>query len=272
MKTVIQVYTNKVCNINYDKDNIETYWGFGDVLRGIIKLYQLSEKYKFKLIVDFQHHPISKYLVNPKHEYYDLITENKDNIPLVGNTQKSLTEKFLIEKQNEDVTYLISIEYPDEKIINKECKDYIKSILTPNEEFLLYLNDKRSRIPYKDYNIMHFRVGDEVDLIKTLKGARFDYLMKTVQKYREHNDVLIADSNRFKKYAYMNNNIFFFNTDPVHMGNVSQDDDILDTLAEFFLIIGSKKIKTFNIYGWISNFVLWISIIYNIPLVQMVQI
>jgi hypothetical protein len=267
MKTVIQVYTNKVCNINYDKDNIETYWGFGDVLRGIIKLYQLSEKYNFKLIVDFQHHPISKYIVNHKHQYYDMITENKDNIPLVRNT-----EKFLEDKKDEDIIYLLSIQYPDDKNINNKCKDYIKSILTPNEEFLLYLNEKKYKIPYKKYNIMHFRIGDEVDLVKTLKDAKFNYLLKTFEKYKETDDILISDSNRFKKYMYMYSNIFFFDTDPVHMGNLSKEDDILDTLVEFFLITGSKKIKTFNIYGWISNFVLWVSIIYDIPLVQMIQI
>lgn len=263
MKTVIQVYTNKVCNINYDENNIETYWGFGDVLRGIINLHTLSLKYNFDLIIDIQHHPISKYLKFEKHKYFDMVTQNKDNIFLVRKTLD-----FLSQNEDKDVILLLSIESVSNENITKDTKDFIKKFLTPNEEFEKYIKSKKKIMPFFHYNILHFRLGDDLELNKIKKNSKFSHLLPLIKKYNEKNDILISDSNKFKKFVSIYHKIFFFNSKIVHMGIVDNDTELQDTLLEFFLLSSADRIKTYNVYGWVSNFVLWVSIIYDIPLVK----
>ena len=40
MKTIIQVFTHKC--INMPQDNINNFWGLGDMIRGTINLYYYS--------------------------------------------------------------------------------------------------------------------------------------------------------------------------------------------------------------------------------------
>ena len=82
MKTIIQVFTQKIVKDRNFKDT-SGYWGLGDLIRGTIHLYQLSKKLNFKLIVDYQLHPISNFLKECNHEYSELIKSNKDNILFV---------------------------------------------------------------------------------------------------------------------------------------------------------------------------------------------
>jgi len=46
----------------------------------------------------------------------------------------------------------------------------------------------------------------------------------------------------------------------------SNNNDKLETLCDFFLIQNAKSINCYSNYNWISNFILWTSIIYDVPL------
>ena len=78
--TVIHVWTNDCCNKSYDIGDTSSYWGIGDLIRGTIKLYQLSLIMRFDFYVDISLHPISKFLVNPDHPYKDIVLEYRNEI------------------------------------------------------------------------------------------------------------------------------------------------------------------------------------------------
>ena len=44
MKTLIQVWTQKIKNVNKNEDYSGSYWGFGDMLRGSIRMYQIAKE------------------------------------------------------------------------------------------------------------------------------------------------------------------------------------------------------------------------------------
>ena len=82
--------------------------------------------------------------------------------------------------------------------ITEECKDFIKHILTPNEEFQKYINDSFIfyNIP-ENYHILHFRLGDSF-LIRNQESTFLDAIY-IFNQCGEDNDLLISDSLSFKE-------------------------------------------------------------------------
>jgi hypothetical protein len=259
VKYVIQTLILKACN-RPEND----FWGLGDIIRGTIQLYQLSKKYNFELIVDKQHHPISNYLINRYHQFSDVITSYKNKVAFVDIDQ---CEKFILKySKNPSAGLIFFTNDFFHGPITEDCKAFIKYHFTPNNDFLDYINEKINSLPFKEYNILHYRLGDNV-LIKNMQNKKINInsIISNINKYHneEENTILISDSMDLKKRAKKETNIFMFDSVLAHMGC---SNDIKDTLFEFFLITNSKKIKTFSVYWWTSGFVKISNDIFDVPL------
>ena len=257
IKYVIQALTVKASNRTEDN-----FWGLGDIIRGTIKLYQLSRKYNFELILDKQHHPLSKYLINQDHKFLQMVQTNKNNIPFVGES-----ENYILKNQNNPSDVLIF--FTNDKFndpITPDCKDFIKKNLTPNIEFLDYIIGKIETIPFTPYNILHYRLGDE-ELVKNIKNKnnKLTMLVNHIIKNKtdEENYILVSDSLELKKKVKESVDIFMFDSKLSHIGC---SNDLKDTLFEFFIITNAKKIKTFSVYPWTSGFVKIANDIFDVPL------
>jgi hypothetical protein len=249
MKTVIQVWVND-------------YYGIGDILRGTIKLYQLSKKLNFNYIVDIQHHPISNFLINNHHEFSDFIKEKKGQIFYVINSEEHILNS------KEDIIYFITNDgYHDMEFITEDCKTFIKNILTPNNEFSKYIEEKKKMIPFDFYNILHFRLGDEQGLVSGNFNSE-EHMFFKLQSYIEGNDILLTDNNTFKKYVKEKSQIFSFDIPIAHSSYHKELEELKDTFFEFILLTKAKRIKSYCVYLRFSGFVLWISQIYDIELVK----
>ena len=148
MKTVILAWTQNCCNLK--RNGYENYWGLGDIIRGTIKLYQLSKKYNFELIVNTNLHPISLFLKKRLSIHDELILNNKNNINIIGNVENH------INNSNDNIIYFFTTDWCDENNIDNECKNFIKNIFTPNDEMDKMLNDNNLNF----YDIIHLRLGD----------------------------------------------------------------------------------------------------------------
>jgi hypothetical protein len=250
MKTVIQVWGNKFRNV--ESDYTKNYWGIGDAIRGTIKLFQLSKKMNFKLVVDTSRHPISNFLKLKSNEYN--INENLDFV-FPGKVEE------YINNNSENPLCFFTTDPCDENIDN-ECKEFIKGILIPNDELQEYINKKTSPDPF---NIIHYRLGDE-ELIRKNNGGNLTRYLDQIKKVKEPNDILISDSVSFKNLVKLNIDIKMFDTNPAHLGHAGHKDSFKDTIFEFFLVTKSKKIKTYSVYDWVSGFVYWAHKIYDIPI------
>lgn len=259
MKTIIQVFTN-IC-VNMPQDNTNNYWGLGDMIRGTIKLYQLCKEKNYNFIVDLHLHSISKYLTIEDNPYQQLIEDNKNNIEFVENI-----ENYINMKDSSEIIYFFTNSQCDLNITS-DTKEFIKKLLTTNDEFNLYFNSKINEIPYNNYNIIHFRLGDDELVRKIIKDYNIYYNL--LLKNKEDNDILISDSIIFKNDIKEKYNIFIFDTNPQHIGYEKDSDSLKDTLFEFLIMKNAMKIKTYSHYGWISGFTFWISKIYGIPLINM---
>jgi hypothetical protein len=265
MKTIIQVWTQHVKDVSIDKEVSITYWGFGDLLRGTIKLYQLSKKLSFNFIVDIQLHPICKILKYEKHEYSDFILEHKDEVIFIDNLKLDnyLKTSFL---ENKELLYFMTNDCINLEPFDEDCKNFLKTFLTPTQEFMEFYREKSKIIPFTNYNILHYRVGDNVELVNENNKSGFHHLMRSVKQNIEKDDILFSDSKKFKKYVDIYFKIFFFKLDIGHTGFDNNEEKLKNTMFEFFVLTKAKKIKTFSVYGWTSGFVSWACQIYDIPL------
>jgi hypothetical protein len=88
--------------------------------------------------------------------------------------------------------------------------------------------------------------------------------------FKKENSVLISDCLEFKKRIAekeKEKDVFVFLNKPVHCGfRDFSNKDYKETIRDFNLIKNAKKIYTFSSYHWISNFVFWTSLIYDVPL------
>ena len=270
MKTVILVWKHRY--YNYKTTRHDYFWGIGDMLRGAYGLFNLSKKMNFHLIVDFSLHPISRWLEAKPHEYSQYVKDKQDLIPLVYPTDNVI--KYIDSQlSSADMTMLYTNLGLDEynHSASPEAKCFMKSLLTPTAEFQHYIDTAKASIPFSDYSIIHYRLGDEELVRSNMRNTlRYkDHLLKHLEK----NDILLSDSNTFKKLIKTNNiNVFMFDAPICHLGVHTDPDAVKHTLFELLLLSNATKIKSYSIHGWISGFTHMISMVYDIPLETQINI
>lgn len=267
MKTLIHVWTHQ---FNIDKNHISKYnhlgetnfyFGIGDLIRSTIKLYYLSKKMNFNLYVDLQLHPISQFLTLPFNPFSQMVLENKDNVEYVCY---GAVEAYISNAQQNKILYILTNDFYDGEV-DDDCKEYIKSILQPNQEMEEYVNYVIDSLHFKDYNIMHVRLGDDF-FKKSKSDINMKEIMNIISKYKSEKDILITDTPYLKKEMFINENIYSLNTFVCHLGIETDSDKIRDTMLDFYLMTKASSIKTYCKIHEISGFVKWVSIIYNIDL------
>jgi len=286
MKTVIHTWTHEfnIDQIHLNKYNYfnETnfYFGLGDLIRSTIKLYYLSKLFNFNLIVDLQLHPISEFLKVEKHEFSEYVLNNKHKVNYVcyGAVEdylKNIQSKSESEPESgsesesnyeNDVHLILTNDFYELEEIDNDCKNFIKKIFTPTEIFKQFIFNKINKIPFNKYTIFHYRVNDNEFLNKN-EDINYEYFLNHLLKHKENNDVLITDTKKLKKYLYLSDDIFMFETKICHLGLSKDSDEIRDTLFELFLVIYSSKIKTYCKIHSVSGFVKWVGKVYDIPIV-----
>jgi hypothetical protein len=269
MKTIIHVWTHEfninqahLAKYNYYNEK-EFYFGLGDLMRSTIKLYELSKIMNFRLIVDLQLHPISSFLEIQKTEYSEYVLQNKNNIDYVcyGAVEDYINES------NKDVSLILTNDF-FKGVVTTDCKAFMKNILKPTTEYQEYINFQLSKLPFPEFNIIHYRLNDD-EFKNGGTSKNIEYLNSMVNSLnynKERNDILLTDSLSFKEYSFLNSDVFIFDTKLCHLGLSKDYHAIRDTLFELFLITRSKKIKTYCKIHNVSGFVKWISEIYDIPI------
>lgn len=259
-KTVILAWTHKVSNlVTTTKDN---FWGLGDTIRGTIELFQLSKIMGFNLVVDTQLHNVSKYLKTQAHEYSDYVVENRDNIPFIQNA-----EQYIFNSPDNILIFATNGNQRFREPISEECKQFIKELLCPNEDFERYINSKISGIAYPDnYSILHYRLNDCEMINVDDSTVNYERYLENLKQHIQPSSVLLSTSKKFKEYIKSHVDAFMFDIDIGHMGYLQHKDIIKDTLFEFFVLTRANSIKTYSVYRWSSGFARIANEIYDVPL------
>lgn len=277
-KTVIMVWS-KTDSGTHSNGSIKTY-GFGDLLRGTIYLHQQSVDFGFNFIVDIRLHPISKCLIMKKHDHMEYVNANMNKIQIVNCHEPYKFNIVYNASLRNDEPLLICTNMFCNNELSTDCKQFMRKLLTQNESFKNYISQQNALYNVSSpYSIMHIRLGDdEFFENKTANVHNIAAATKLIKEHAVPTDILMSNSFRFKEYVRsLNVNVTMFNTRPVHLGELSTifrkniADSFKETLYEFFTLGNASEIKTYSVYEWVSGFVKFASIIYDIPLIDLKQ-
>jgi hypothetical protein len=255
--------------------------GLGDLLRGTVHLHELSQRLKFRLVVDTQLHPISKFLISNSHEYSEYVLQNKDSVlNLVNSTTNSedVIKDYLMHPDSKQNPILLICNNMENINIapGARANSFIRAILTPTEEFKTEFNAMCAAFKItSNYSILHLRLGDDDLVRRAVSIQKYNEILKIIDAHIVNNGkmLIIADSWAFKQYLchvrpQLTDRVI--PTKPVHLSHTTDQDAhmIKETLFDLFLLINSNLIKTYTTYTWVSGFVQWVSYAFNIPMIS----
>jgi hypothetical protein len=242
---------------NIPSTKYTNYFGLGDMLRGSLILFRLAKDRGYDINVDKHLYPCMKFAKKCTSEYSEFIDNNSK---LIGMVSRNIQlNNWFDEKTNwieNKIFCMTNHGGANDLCKNQEEKEFLKSLVSPNEEVQKEINSILSKLP-KEYNVIDARFLDK----KIIEGFK-DYDFNIFDNIKEENDILFSNSMYFKQ----NCNIPSVDLQISHTGYEKDQEKLKNTFIYFHLIANSKKIKSYTDYRWTSGFVWWCSQIYDIPL------
>jgi hypothetical protein len=245
-KTLVQVLQYRYSTYH------QSYWGLGDLLKGIISVRQFCKKHNYNYVLDISRHKLSNFLKYSDQTYSHHISQVVPFLLSIAELQS------LIDKSKSNVIFFnTNADYTE---IDDETKQFIRTLLELKDEYM------KSYIPIsKPYTLLHYRLGDDHLLKKIVKNNYTD-ILSSITLNSECNTVLISDNERLRALN-IPGIIIPEASEIAHIGDVNATiKGIKSSLIDMKIISESDKIKTYSVYPWVSGFVRIISVCYDIPL------
>lgn len=261
--------------------------GLGDFLRGCFFTMQLTKLLNLKFEIDISNHPIAKYIENSGKNS----AINYDNIEFIVGLNRDCDlwydpgMYFDINYANQIIDKLNNYSYSDTyafftnafPIFTKFLDDgveKIKSMLIPNTFMQEYIDFTLNQINLtrNTYATIHIRSGDQyLTNSKKMDNEFINKIKKNINRIIIPNKkyLIISDSNILKKALKSYPNFYIINRKIKHLGGDFMRSDetngTMNTLLDFYLMSYSNAIITLSVYGHISGFSQYCSIINKIP-------
>ena len=266
--------------------------GLGDYLRGCITMLQLLRTLKkhtgsdVAFEMDFRNHPMSKFLT------CDEALERPANYAALGNFH---VDSLMVNQDEEDIAYqhivrevvryFNKVQQPTffaycckeniyTEILDSE-KALIRSRLQPSAGLETYITSCLTQLGVTGaYSVLHVRLDDAIcfpHAVASSQATLNEQLMTDlVASVRAKVDadktyVLISNSQAVKD-ALTSGNIHSLPTAVCHIGQnqTPTDDQLRDTLLDFFLMSRASEIAGFSTYKR-TGFSLECATLYNVP-------
>jgi len=279
-KNKIENFSNKKIYLIWRNLKESMSWGLGDKVRSSIAVFQYCKRKNIELILDGTDDISSKFLKNIKSNEYDYI-KDKDVIDIPHTWNFEETVESNLEKNDE--IFITTNKCPD----NDDCSTYKKNIFSDDEknfakyiceplDFLKIEIDEIIKELPKNYGIQHFRFDDNVFLADIeINNDIFIEFFNILKKNYKETYVLLSNLTNYKNFEKDNLNIKIIkyksdNQNVSHTGNSHGNDNeyesVKNSFIDFFILTKAKYIKTNSSYGWMSNFVKWPALIYDIDI------
>jgi len=295
---------------------INTYYddsssGIGDFMRGCCYLSKLFYEHGIKFEIDLSRHTIGAHLERTCHrvhgEIFDTEQYHKDicvATDYIANMKRNLIYK--LNEKNRKKTVTIFSNYSDFMNIDKkekvdfELHGYVKDYMKHRLIFSKPVKDYFKKFKIKDYEVMHFRLGD-ADILKQEKlelndsnvntktfnvdyQSSLDKIVATILLNGRKNTIILSDSNGLKEYIMKNipkeykNFIHCLHAKSEHCSNnpgfiegrvvkeKEKRDKMFYVALDMYIISKAKHAHSFSVYEWGSGFCYWTSKIFDIPL------
>ena len=260
------IYKSFLCN-----DTI----GFGDFIKGSLYLYNLSKKLNFILKINFKNHVINNYLI-PSDNIY--INSDIPCYTYVDDLENIIIEKIIEQEKttNQLEFNLFTNKFPMAEDLTDVDYSWFKNTFVPNDIITGKIDEfmKNNNLLEHKFDILHIRCGDpflreniSINDIKIFDALYFGYI-KNIENL-DKKCVLLSDYDKLGDIFNKNyfTNFIITQCKPIHTGNIndeSNNESIIGTLFELFLMSKANNIYNFSIYQWPSNYSYWISKSYKI--------
>jgi hypothetical protein len=285
--------SNSINEINivyqYEYLNDERVTGFGDFIRCCFFIIQFTERYNINVNFHINDHPIKKYLSYfenklsiessiakkiPFLKINNYVYKNYNNI--ITYKYKDI-DKIIINYINyldiyDGNVYIYLINHPDEFLIQNHHKEKLAQILQPND----YLNNKIIsamnflNLNKNNFKVIHIRFEDDENYKNIINRMSYIlYIIKSNILKNDNGDIFLISNKNFIKsrliQRFPNIKTIFHDTTHIAYKEKNSDENIINTLQDFYIMSNSNYIYSFSAYKHGSGFSKWCAVTYNIP-------
>jgi hypothetical protein len=226
---------------------VNDYHGLGDFIFGSLRVHQEAVSRNRQAFIDISEHPLSKFFNS------NFVAKEKE---ITAVLQES--DSHLFGKANTIFTHL----RPLRRVTLTDIDFVLRNVFDSTSEFhdhiLMY--KKLIDVNYKDYTVIHFRLGDEFMQKSDQSSPGVDSMpLVGINKF-------IAGNSRGKKVLIASDSSYLLNSlndigyttltgAIAHLGKENQDlTAIRDTLTQFMVFRDANEIIQVSNYGWGSGF------------------
>jgi hypothetical protein len=236
--------------------------GIGDYIRGCFCMLQILRKKNIPFDMDISTHAAQRWFKpTTRYPYRQLeqINHRECNRP-----DRLAYIESKLEKASGLYTFF-SNEHPIDPITIEE-KIFIRNKLLPSNEMKDYVRKTKHDLGiHGPYNILHLRCGDEC-LVDGLP-PNYDLFIREIEKCNKDTlYVILSDSLQMKeRLRELYPHFIITMNKPVHTCNCTNEEQIKDTIRDFFLFTTAREVYALSIYDHGSGFSEWACKLYNVP-------
>jgi hypothetical protein len=259
---------NKVINTLKKHYKNNCGMGIGDFLRGSFVLLHLCKNKNVEFDLDYSQHPISKYLTKKS------LDENNVNYDDVEYIHSYIDNDYLwnyIVSKNTEIVHLYTNNFVTQNITDEE-RCIIRDKFIPDNILQIEIenNLKELQLKKNTYSILHIRLGDKYLLNENerISDHNFNNLCDIIRNRINTNKpiLLLADNTHIKeRLSHIFPNFAFTIKNIVHLTHSVDNDALLNTLVDFFLVAYSNNVVSLTPYDHQSGFTQYCCEMNNIP-------
>jgi hypothetical protein len=284
--------SNSINQINivyqYKYLNDEPVTGFGDFIRCCFFIIQFTEKYNIKVNFHINEHPIKNYLsyfenqlsiessISKKIPFLKINNYIYKNYNNIITYQYKDIDKIIINYINflpiyNGNIYIYLINHPDESIIKNHHREKVAEILKPNDYLynkIMFSMDKL-KLNKSNFKVIHIRYEDHEDCKNT--NVRIMYILNIIKSIilKTDDDIFLISNKKFIKARLIQEipkiKTIFNNTSHIACRETNNEENLINTLQDFYIMSNSNYIYSFSAYIHGSGFSKWCAVTYNIP-------
>jgi len=256
-------YTNLKIHKAVNVYLMNTQQGIGDYIRGCFCMLQILRQKNIPFDMDISTHaaqrwfkPTTRYPHRELHQINHRDCNRPDRLQYIESK---------LEKANGIYTFF-SNEFPINPITIEE-RIFIRNKLLPSDDMKDYVQHTKNNWGIKcPYNILHLRCGDSC--LVDGEPPNYDIFIREIQQLKMDPIpcVVLSDSVQMKERLRELYPHYIISMDnPVHTCNCTDEEQIKDTMRDFFLFTTANKVYSLSIYGHGSGFSEWACQLYNVP-------
>ena len=279
----------KIVNVYQLECNNAKSSGLGDFLRGSFCIFQLAKLLNIEFDIDISNHPIAKFIKNVQsvkgvdYNNIELFMENNsiNHQYVIQFGKPNISDDFLhniinwLNSQNTEVFGFFSNAFPFFNQFQPKTIEFIKSKFQPTPFMDSYVEQSLKQMNLSEgqsFEIIHIRTGDQHLIDNVPMTGRFikkitNLVKKLIEPTKQY--LIISDSNIIKNHLKIIPNFHLLIKNIAHVGGegikTTEDNGIMNTMLDFFLMSRSQSILSLSVYNHISGFSQYCAILHGIP-------